>query len=209
MKNVAYKYEYEDVARIVRMSKSYAGVLREFGIRPTGGNYRILKRFISDHNINVSHFTGQGWNVGLGFKPNKMISDGEVFVKDSKYRCSWRLRERYKKLMNKNSCDNCGLSVWMGDAIPLEIHHINGNNTDNRLQNLQLLCPNCHARTDNYRGRAHLSALSEKRDVECRKFKEALTGRADGNLEPSSSKRGKGAETRHDTPKDKLSMVKE
>lgn len=94
MKNVAYKYEYEDVARIVRMSKSYAGVLREFGLRPTGGNYRILKRFISDHNINVSHFTGQGWNVGLGFKPNKMISDGEVFVKDSVY--GWAMQFLWK-----------------------------------------------------------------------------------------------------------------
>jgi hypothetical protein len=54
----------------------------------------------------------------------------------------------------------------------------------------------------------NLSALSEKRDVECRKFKEALTGHADGNLEPSLQKK-EGAETRHDTPKDIPSMVKE
>ena len=53
-----------------------------------------------------------------------------------------------------------------------------------------------------------MSALSEKRDVECRKFKEALTGNADGNLEPSLRKR-EGAETRHDTPKEPGSMVKE
>ena len=63
----------------------------------------------------------------------------------------------------------------------------------------------CNA--DNYRGRARLSARSERSDVECRKFKEALTGSADGNLEPSLLRK-EGAETRHDTPKEK-SMVKE
>ena len=48
-----------------------------------------------------------------------------------------------------------------------------------------------------------MSALSEKRDVECRKFKEALTGNADGNLEPSLfDEKEEGAETRHDTPKE-------
>ena len=46
-----------------------------------------------------------------------------------------------------------------------------------------------------------LSALSERRVVECRKFKEALTGKADGNLEPSLFVE-EGAETRHDTPKE-------
>ena len=92
--------------------------------------------------------------------------------------------------------------------MPLEIHHINGNNLDNRLENLKLLCPNCHALTNNYRGRAQLSALSERKDVECRKFKETLTGRAEGNLEPSLPME-EGAETRHDTPKGPDPMVKE
>ena len=79
---------------------------------------------------------------------------------------------------------------------------------DNRLDNFVLLCPNCHALTNNYRGRARLSARSERSDVECRKVKEALTGHADGNLEPSLREE-EGAETRHDTPKDPGSMVKE
>jgi len=56
--------------------------------------------------------------------------------------------------------------------------------------------------------RLFLSALSEKRDVECRKFKETLTGNAEGNLEPSLQKE-EGAETRHGTPKEPGSMVKE
>ncbi len=45
------------------------------------------------------------------------------------------------------------LSLWLNKPIPLELHHKDGDNTNNELDNLELLCPNCHALTDNYRGR--------------------------------------------------------
>ena len=179
------KYSIDDVRQAVADNKSVAGVLRQLGLKPIGGNYRTINRLITDLGIDASHFTGQGWNVGLAFKPNKGVSSEELFVKNSSYKCSWRLREHYKKTTGINHCERCGLEYWQGQPIPLEIHHVNGNNTDNRLENLMLLCPNCHALTSNYRGRARLSARSERGDVECRKFKEALTGKADGNLEPS------------------------
>ena len=197
------KYSIEDVAKAVADNLSIAGVLRQLGLRPVGGNYRTIKGIIDRTGIDTSHFTGQGWNVGLTFKPNKGVSDQELFVENSRYKCSWRLREHYKKVTNIHHCEKCGLESWQGQQIPLEIHHINGINTDNRLENLQLLCPNCHALTNNYRGRARLSARSERNDVKCRKFKEALTGNADGNLEPSLFEgKEEGAETRHDTPKE-------
>jgi len=195
------KYSNDDVISAVNNNLSIAGVLRQLGLKPIGGNYRTINRLIDILEIDTSHFTGQGWNVGLGFGPNKSMDDSDIFIADSPYKCSWRLRERYKKATGLSSCHCCGLSEWMGKVIPLEIHHINGKNTDNRLENLMLLCPNCHALTDNYRGRAQLSALSEKREVEHRKFKETLTGKADGNLEPSLQKE-EGAETRHGAPKD-------
>ena len=201
-------YSLSDVERAVAENKSIAGVLRQLGLRPVGGNYRTINRIIVDNKIDTSHFTGQGWNVGLAFKPNKGVSDRDLYVRESSYKCSWRLREHYKKTTGVSHCEKCGLETWQGHQIPLEIHHINGINTDNRLENLQLLCPYCHALTNNYRGRAKVSARSERNDVECRKFKETLTGRAEGNLEPSLPKE-EGAETRHDTPKGPGPMVKE
>ena len=179
------KYTNSDLRKAISDNVSIAGVLRQLGLRPVGGNYRTINRFIKENNVDISHFTGQGWNVGLKFRPKQSISDDVIFVKNSPYKCSWRLRERYKILTGITHCECCLLDTWQDHPIPLEIHHKNGDNTDNRLINLQLLCPNCHALTNNYRGRAHLSALSEKRDVECRKFKETLTGKAEGNLEPS------------------------
>jgi len=179
------RYSEDDIRVAVNNSKSIASVLRQLGLRPVGGNYKTIHHLIEKYELDTSHFTGQGWNVGLKFKPKAGLKDSDIFKKDSDYRFSWRLRERYKKITGIQYCENCNLSDWQGQSIPLEIHHLNGNNTDNRLENLKLLCPNCHALTDNYRGRAHLSALSEKRDVECRKFKETLTVNAEGNLEPS------------------------
>lgn len=63
-------------------------------------------------------------------------------------RLKWRLiNEGYKE----SKCEKCGLSEWLGGEIPLELHHLNGDKEDNELKNLQILCPNCHALTDNYR----------------------------------------------------------
>lgn len=55
-------------------------------------------------------------------------------------------------------CENCGITEWRGRLLSLELHHINGDGTDNRLENLSLLCPNCHSLTDNWGGRAKRAA---------------------------------------------------
>jgi DNA-binding transcriptional ArsR family regulator len=59
------------------------------------------------------------------------------------------LRERVKELR----CELCGIAEWQGKPLALALHHINGDRHDNRLENLQLLCPNCHSQTDNFAGR--------------------------------------------------------
>jgi Zn finger protein HypA/HybF involved in hydrogenase expression len=47
--------------------------------------------------------------------------------------------------IKKNRCEDCGLDSWRGQPLRLELHHVNGVHTDNRLENLRILCPNCHA----------------------------------------------------------------
>jgi hypothetical protein len=55
--------------------------------------------------------------------------------------------------LKEERCEECGLVAWRGRPLGLELHHINGDGLDNRLENLQLLCPNCHSQTDTWGGR--------------------------------------------------------
>ena len=63
--------------------------------------------------------------------------------------------------LKEKKCERCGRTEWQGFDIPLGIHHKNGDNHDNRIENLEILCPNCHALTDSYRGRNNKSATKE------------------------------------------------
>jgi hypothetical protein len=72
-------------------------------------------------------------------------------VANSSYQ-SYKLKRRLREEgLKKEQCERCMNVLWNGEKIPLELHHINGNGRDNRLENLLLLCPNCHAQTKTYR----------------------------------------------------------
>lgn len=55
--------------------------------------------------------------------------------------------------LKENRCERCGLTEWLGRPLSMALHHVNGAGRDNRLANIQFLCPNCHAQTENYSGR--------------------------------------------------------
>jgi hypothetical protein len=55
--------------------------------------------------------------------------------------------------LKENHCEECGITEWQGEPLNMALHHINGDGTDNRLENIKFLCPNCHAQTPNYGGR--------------------------------------------------------
>jgi Zn finger protein HypA/HybF involved in hydrogenase expression len=63
-------------------------------------------------------------------------------------------------------CSSCGLSEWLGEHLVLELDHINGVNSDHRLENLRLLCPNCHSQTANFRGRNKNTGIKKVEDVD-------------------------------------------
>lgn len=65
------------------------------------------------------------------------------------------------EIKEENKCENCGLDEWLGQKITIELDHINGNNLDNRLENLRFLCPNCHSLTPTWRGR-NINKISNK-----------------------------------------------
>lgn len=197
------KYTKEELTSAISSSFSIAEVCRKLGIKPYGGNYRTIHKLIKEYALDTSHFMGQGWNKGLKKQINIAKPLSEILTENSTYQTS-RLKQRLiREGVKEQKCEICGISEWNGKPISLELHHLNGNPTDNRLENLQILCPNCHSQTDTYRKAK--SALSEKIEVESLKVKEGVHGNADINLEPSiAQKCAKAcAETLQGKPKSK------
>lgn len=94
--------------------------------------------------------------AGLGLKRivSKIpIADIVLFDKHLHYQ-SFKLKNRLiSEGMKHNICEDCGCSVWQGKPINMELHHIDGNRQNHRLDNLRLLCPNCHSQTDTFRAK--------------------------------------------------------
>jgi hypothetical protein len=78
-----------------------------------------------------------------------------ILVENSTYTGSAHLKKRLiAEGILENRCQCCGISEWLGQPLSLHLHHVSGNNHDNRLSNLRLLCPNCHSQTDTYCGKS-------------------------------------------------------
>lgn len=132
------EYSDEDVINNAKKVFSLAGLMRSLDLRPCGGNYANIKRIVQRLNIDTSHWTGQGWCK------DKQLKDWSHYTKAHNLK-KHLIKERGHK------CEICGNEEWLGKPITLEIHHIDGDRTNNTLDNLQLLCPNCHSTTDNWR----------------------------------------------------------
>lgn len=145
------KYSKELMESAIKNSYSIAEVCRKIGLKPHGSNYRTIKSKIELYNLDISHFTGQKWNKGKSFSEetariplDKILQKGIIYHSDT-------LKKRLIKVgLKENKCEICGLN---GSEITLELHHINGDHNDNRIENLQILCPNCHSKTSNFRNR--------------------------------------------------------
>ena len=138
----------------VKHSHSYRQVLAQLGLKAAGGNYEQLKRYIREYDLNIDHFKGKGWNKGMKGIGVYQYTLEEILVKNSTYQ-SYKLRNRLiKEGIKKPECEECGWAKRSADGyLPLELDHINGRKEDNRLENLRILCPNCHSLKPTHRGR--------------------------------------------------------
>lgn len=149
------KWTDEQFIEAVKTSLSYAEVLRKIGLKAAGSNYDTIKRKIKELSLDTTHMTGKVWNQGERYRPVMVAQSLEtILIENSTYKSTYHLKDRLlKEGVKEYKCECCGSSEWMGQPIALELHHVNGIKDDLRLENLQILCPNCHAFTDNYRGK--------------------------------------------------------
>ena len=134
----------QEIEKFVQESFSIASLAEKLGYNKTSGSYLItMKTMIDELQLDVSHFTGQGWHKNhfdyARFRKGNVIKSSEAV--------------RALSFIRGHCCEQCNQEEWLGNPIPLEVHHKDGDSLNNEMNNLELLCPNCHALTDNYRGR--------------------------------------------------------
>ncbi|MFF2331395.1 MULTISPECIES: HNH endonuclease [unclassified Streptomyces] len=148
------RYTEEALREAVAHSSSVTEVLRRLGISPVGGSHTHISRRIASLGIDVSHFAVRRGNPGGSRNKPLMLGSPRDGRTDGA-----RLRRELLRIGIPERCTECGTgTVWNDKPLRLEVDHRNGNWWDNRAENLQFLCPNCHSATDTYRGRKRRAA---------------------------------------------------
>ena len=136
-------------------------------------NIEIIKKMISENRpksemsrmLEMKYETMNGYlkKYGFDYKGNphragfvheeSRIPLDKILNNEVTYSTASLKKRLVESGLKKNVCECCGLSEWNGKELPLELHHIDGNHYNNNLENIQILCPNCHSQTEHFRGR--------------------------------------------------------
>lgn len=159
MSNIAKwrKFSKDQIEEIVASSYSNREIARKLGyVQDGGGTMQSLKKMYEELNIDTSHFKGQGWN--------KNNFNYDTFTEFS-YKKSGSSTTQALIALKGCKCEKCGITEWLNQPINLEVHHRDGDRTNNSLENLMLLCPNCHSYTNTFARKGDKREISEEEFV--------------------------------------------
>lgn len=183
VRNMKLHYQKDNLAVVVAASKTYRETLETLGLRAAGGNYGLLKKYISDYSLDVSHFESNAVKTGklAQFQQDNLTSLEDILVANSTFSRGWMKTRLYRAGLKKRQCELCDQGeTWQGKQMALILDHKNGVHNDNRLENLQIVCANCNATLDTHCGK---QARNKNRLNKCKVAKEASRLKAiDSNM---------------------------
>lgn len=151
--------EKEELQKLVKECSSFSDILRKQGKAISGTSLKILKEKLKTYEI-PHHFVVE---TRGGKIAKKSIS--ELLVKNSNHKSQNLKRRLIQEGYKEDKCEICGqTNIWNGKTLVLQVDHINGDHYDNRLENLRIVCPNCHTQTDTF---ASKKSKKEYRCVDC------------------------------------------
>ena len=151
MKALYKQKSINELELLINNSNTWQEFMYKLGYTANRGNsYKNMKKYLNDLNIDTTKLGAN--NKNRYCHPKYELS--KILVENSKYSNMTRLKERVLKAnLLEYKCYNCGISNWQNKHLVLQLDHINGNNRDNRIENLRLLCPNCHSQTETFCGK--------------------------------------------------------
>jgi hypothetical protein len=145
-------YTEEQAREAIATSYSWAESLRKLGLCPSGGAWRVLKKYADQWNISTDHFDPARSIQGNLRNPARPLED--VLVENSTYSRQHVKRRLFQEGLKEPVCEMCGQGeMWRGRPMGMILDHINGVRNDHRLENLRIVCPNCAATLDTHCGR--------------------------------------------------------
>lgn len=162
------KYNKEILEVLVKECTNLSEMVRKLNNteRAHGSLVAYLKNKLVENNIDFSHFNGKTWCTGKN-NPTGIAHTKEYFItnflkKDGATISTSNLKKKLIKFgLKDNVCEKCGNNgEWNGESITLQIHHVDGNNKNNEISNLNILCPNCHSQTNTFTGKNNRKILA-------------------------------------------------